>query len=251
MATVRRQALPLFTLVALLAGGVLLHRALDRPVTDIRIEGVLSPAERALLQSALQPFASTRILSADLAALVAAVEALGWPEDVSVRRVWPRTLALSVRRQSIVARWADDAYLTSGGQVIEQADVSTSLPVLRVAPRDPALALATLQQLDALARAHGLRVSALDFAPAQGWRLTQSDGVPVQLGSGPLADVLLPRYRRFLRVRGQLPSAARAALEYADARYDSGVAIKPGTGAEPLLLGQAGRSDSGLRSDDP
>lgn len=232
--------------LALLVTVALVWRALNAPITEIRIEGSLSPAERGLLQAALAPQRDARILTADLRALVQDVEALGWPEDVSVRRLWPSTLQLSIRKQSIVARWQDHQYLTSTGRVIDQADVSEDLPRLRVAGTDPLVALETLQQLDLLARGQGLRVTALDFEPARGWRLTQSDAVPVYLGNGSLLAVLRPAYARFLKVRRTLPMAARQSLEYADARYDSGVAIKSSPAAAPVLLGQATGKGTGI-----
>jgi cell division septal protein FtsQ len=246
MARLTRHGMVGAVALAVLVVMLLVYRALNAPVTEIRIEGSLSPAERVLLQTALAPVRDARILTADLRALVRDIEALGWPEDVSVRRLWPSTLQLSIRKQSVVARWQDSQFLTSTGRVIDQADVGDDLPRLRVAGTDPLEALETLQQLDQLARGQGLRVAALDFEPARGWRLTQSDSVPVYLGDGPLLAVLRPAYARFLKVRSALPMAARQSLEYADARYDSGVAIKSSPAAAPVLLGQATSKGTGI-----
>lgn len=224
---------------ALAAVTALLYGQLNQPVREIKVEGPLSPTERALLQAALVPYSDARILTADLDALVGAVEALGWPQEVTVRRRWPDQLLLAIRKQSVVAHWQDSAFLTSTGRVIGQADVQGTLPRLAVEDVDPLVALETLQQLDALARGQRLRVSALDFDAADGWRVTQSDGLPVYLGLGSLQTVLLPRYQRFLRVRAQIVARHGSALRYADARYDSGVAIRAEGEEEPLLLGQA------------
>lgn len=223
-------------LVVVLSAAVLLvFTQLNRPIEQMRIEGQLSTAERGLIREVLAPYGDARILTTSLEAVVADINALGWPQKVSARRVWPDTLVLRINKQDVVAVWNHTAFLTNNAQVIEDADVVVQLPAIEAEGLDPEVALGALQQLDELAREQGLRVVALRHSFAEGWWLKQSDGVAVSLGRRD--DALQRGYVRFLKVRAELPVEQLAALEYADVRYANGVALGLGDAARELLVG--------------
>ncbi|MFK7912913.1 MAG: cell division protein FtsQ/DivIB [Pseudomonadales bacterium] len=221
--------------IVLSAAALLVFAQLNRPIEQMRIEGQLSTAERALIRDALAHYGDANILTTSLDAVVADINALGWPQKVSARRVWPDTLVLRINRQDVVAVWNDTAFLTNNAKVIEDADVVVQLPVIEAQGLDPEVALGALQQLDELARLQGLRVVALRHSFAEGWWLKQSDGVAVSLGRSD--EALRQRYLRFMKVRAELPLEQLAALEYADVRYANGVALGLGDAASELLVG--------------
>lgn len=228
--------------IVLAAAALLVFAQLNRPIAHMRIEGQLSAAERALIKEALAGYTDAHILTTPLDAVVADVAALGWPQQVSARRVWPDALVLRIHKQDVIARWNNGQYLTNNARVIDQADGAAELPQIETDSLSPEAALTALQHLDELARLHGLRVVTVKHSFAQGWWLRQSDGVAVSLGRKD--EELQQRYRRFLRVRAELPVAALATLEYADVRYANGVALRLTEGLEgqqgnsELLLGQ-------------
>lgn len=240
IAHISRYGITAAVLLSVAAAALLLYTELNRPIEEIRIEGQLSDQERELLQVALDPHGDANILSVRLDDVVADVTALGWPQNVSVRRQWPDTLILRINKQGVIALWNDDRYLTNNGRVIDQADVPNTLPSIAAEAVAPEAALAVLQQLDEVARLHGLRIAQLNHSVAQGWWLLQDDGVRINLGRGHPRSQLVDRYQRFLRVRAQLPVEQLATLEYADVRYANGVALKSIDAAdEPLLVGHA------------
>lgn len=222
--------------VVLSAAALLVFAQLNQPIAQIRIEGALSTAERTLIRDALAHYADAHILTASLDGVVADITALGWPQKVSARRVWPDTLVLRINKQDVVAVWNRDSYLTNNARVIDDADVLARLPTIDAEGLDPEIALAALQQLDERARLHGVRVVALRHSFAQGWWLKQSDGVAVSLGRGDAA--LDRRYRRFMQVRSGLPVEQLAQLRSADVRYANGVALRLAATDQDLLLGQ-------------
>ena len=221
--------------LVLSAAGLFVFSQLNQPIEQMRIEGQLSTAERALVRAALAHYADTNILTASLDDVVADINALGWPQKVSARRLWPDTLVLRINKQDVVAVWNETAFLTNNAKIIDEADVVVQLPAITAEGLGPEVALGALQQLDELARMQGLRVVALRHSFAEGWWLKQSDGVGVSLGR---ADATLQRrYQRFLKVRAELPLEQLAGLEYADVRYANGVALGLGDAASELLVG--------------
>lgn len=198
----------------------------NRPLASVVVEGGLSVEERAAVQRVLTPSLQTRLLSLDLAALVVEVKSLSWPQSVSVRRVWPDQVVVSVVKQQVVATWNDDGYLTSTGQIVKLVNAPRALPKLRCAAADPQEALEIFQRLAALATLKGGRLVALNENSVGEWRVTLAPSLGVMLGQAELPSELALRLQRFFIVRQQRPDEAGRQLRSADARYANGIALR-------------------------
>ena len=218
-------------LAAVLGATLMLSRvALDRPVDAVRVEGVLTLAERAAVRTVLTDRLRSGLLSLDLDAVIDSVQALSWPQVVRVRRVWPSTLVVSVVKQEPVALWGDGRYLTSNGRVVKLADAPDNLPRLLCMHSTPAQALEVYQRLAQSAEWAGERMVRLDENSLGEWRAhlsaaSANPGIAVMLGAGG-ARVLQHRLHRFFTVRNGLPAERADALRYADVRYTNGVALR-------------------------
>jgi len=213
--------------LALFAGcGLASWVAVNRPLATVVVEGSLSVEERAAVQRALTPALQTRLLSLDLAALVTQVESLSWPQMVSVRRVWPDQVVVSVVKQQVVAAWNDDRYLTSTGQVVHLVNAPKQLPKLRCMATDPQIALEIYQRLAALAARQGGQLVALNENSVGEWKVTLAPNLGVMLGGGTSLGELALRLERFFVVRAQRPDEPGRQLRSADARYANGIALR-------------------------
>lgn len=199
---------------------------INRPLASVVVEGSLSVAERAEVQRVLTPALQTRLLSLDLALLVVEVESLSWPQIVSVRRMWPDQIVVSVVKQQVVAAWNDNRYLTSTGQIVSVVNAPRQLPKLRCAAADPQAALEIFQRLAALATRQGSQLVALNENGVGEWKVTLAPNLGVMLGQAALPSELTLRLRRFFVVRQQRPDEAGRRLRSADARYANGIALR-------------------------
>lgn len=213
-------------LLLVAAAVFLLWIGANRPLSSVVVEGVLSTEERAAVQTALTPNLQTRLLSLDLAEVVAQVEALSWPQAVSVRRVWPDELVVGVVKQQVVAAWNDDRYLTSTGQIVTLAVAPGPLPKLRSVTTEPGDALELYQRLAALSKQQGSALVALNENAVGEWRITLRPALAVMLGEAETTNELVDRLHRFFVVRQRRPDSAERQLRYADARYANGVALR-------------------------
>ncbi len=246
---------PVFHLIGWLALAlllvVLLWTALNRPVTSVMVEGALTTADRSAVQQALEPNLNLGLLRLDLDEVVSQVNALEWPQSVSVRRVWPNQLVVGVVKQQVVATWNGSKFLTSTGKIVSLAGPSGSeafsvnaattasaasnaeplLPELRATTATPAEALEIYQRLAALTRSqvadaqHNHLLVALSQDKLGEWQVTLAPTLLVKLGSAQSVAELGERLQRFFVVRQQQPDDAQRRLRYADARYESGVAL--------------------------
>ena len=116
-----------FAIGTILAAAYFANALAAIEVSDVRVEGQLSVAEgnqvrHAVADELAKPGLRT---PTDVAA---AVKALGWIREVRVRRHWPDALHVAVARETLAARWGEDAWLTTAGNVVPAADANADAP---------------------------------------------------------------------------------------------------------------------------
>lgn len=192
----------------------------------VRLEGQLTVPESREVQEAVATVLA-RPGAHGAREVAAAVESIGWVREVQVRLRWPDTLHVEVVRDTLAARWGDDAYLTTGGDVVPvpwQAGESTDsdLPILSGSLSDGAEIMRIYNLLNAPARSVGLRIVQLDEDGVGNWTVAFADGMEVVLGSIALRE----RFDRFLVVYGKELANASERVVRVDARYHTGVAVR-------------------------
>ena len=109
------------TLVALAALGVGGYRLVAEPgrlpLRVIDVNGEFQQLEPARVQQVVIDAIDGGFFTCRIQNLRAAVLAMPWVEDVSIRRVWPDRLSMMVTEQVPLARWGDDALINVIGGV--------------------------------------------------------------------------------------------------------------------------------------
>ncbi|MCZ6656283.1 MAG: cell division protein FtsQ/DivIB [Gammaproteobacteria bacterium] len=209
-------------LIGLFVAGVMGWLALDQPVRVVRIEGELSAPERREVQAQIAGSLDARLLTLNLEKLRHQILALSWPRTVSLRRVWPDSLEVSVSKQMVVARWADGAFLTSSGEIVTTPDAPANVPTFDCDLSGPKRAMEIYRLLQELASRAGLNVVTLSENALGEWRIDLAGGLELMLGAEQLAE----RMRRFLLVYRRSLGDTKRRVEYVDARYANGVAVR-------------------------
>ena len=143
-----RDVIASLVLLSLAVAGWTLWQQLDRPVRAVRVEGLLTPAEQAAIRDVVSRSLHDGILGIDVAELGERIRSLSWPREVAVRRVWPETLVIRVKKESVVAAWGDGGYLNSAGRIVSLPDGAVDVPVLAAAESPPRRAMEMYQLLE-------------------------------------------------------------------------------------------------------
>jgi len=191
----------------------------------VRLEGQLTVPESRQVQEVVDTVLS-RPGPHGARDVAAAIESIGWVRQVMVRLRWPDTLHVAVVRDTLAAGWGDDAYLTTGGDVVPVPSDSgvgpdSDLPILSGSLSDGAEAMRIYNLLNAQARAIGLRIARLEEDGVGNWSVAFADGMEVVLGSTALRE----RFDRFLVVYAELADSSERVVRV-DARYHTGVAVQ-------------------------
>jgi cell division protein FtsQ len=220
-------------LLLVLAGALCaLTWALDRPVRVISIDGSFQRVSPGQIEKAVAPFANQGFMSANLADIQRAVEALPWVDRARIARRWPNSLRVAVTEQTAAARWGESGLLNTRGELFvrDAAHVPAELPRLN-GPEGTESQVAQ-RYLSAQGRMleAGMRIAAVRLDERGAWELDLDSGVTVRLGRRDVDE----RIERFIHTASQVIAHRLTEISYVDMRYSNGFAIgwrNPGTPA--------------------
>ena len=206
-------------------------------IEEVRIHGALSEAERNEVGAA----ASTTIVAGRRTAadILDAVQDLGWSHSVRVWRRWPNRMHVAVTREPLAARWGDDAYLTTSGEIVDLPDdiAGEGIPTLRTRQASGVEAMRLYGLLRGAAAGADLAIVELAENALGEWSVQFDNDVRVMLGASELSS----RFARFLTVWAGELAGGEERVQSVDARYPAGVAVawaetQPGESAVPESL---------------
>lgn len=232
--------------VALALAGALCFARLVATTTVgvVRIAGDLDAAERRQVEAAVGRELAKRP-PGHAGAVASAVGALGWVREARARRQWPDALLVQVARETLAARWGSGWLTASGGFVVDHrghAPPPSNVPTFATVHADGPEAMRVFEVVNAAASTGGLAVARLEEDSANGWTAVLDGGQRLVVGR----EYLAARTLRFVHVYRQALRYAEP-IALADARYDSGVAVRwrQPPGAPNLLAAAAPGAQAG------
>ncbi|BAN68406.1 cell division protein FtsQ/DivIB [endosymbiont of unidentified scaly snail isolate Monju] len=225
-------------LVALVfAGWQALTRPDRLPVRRIEITGEFTHLRTADIERRVAQVLDGGFLDLDMRQVRAAVMALPWVDQVSVRRVWPDTLRMHVVEQVPLARWNEDALVNLRGQVFRPDPLPAldGLPRLRGEDGMAPEVVAFYLRLHAGGLPEGLEIAELARNQRGEWRVVFANRLELMLGREDLGA----RLAAFSRIYPQLAAHMGRRPRRIDMRYEHGFAVQwqPADEAQASLAG--------------
>lgn len=219
--TVRR-ALSVLPVLSVLVLVYLAWHALDRPVQTVVVSGEPTQAERQRVEEALMTMQLHGILSTDLSEIESQLRQMGWTRNVTVRRHWPDRIEVRLHKVMPVAKWGEEYYLAADGEPLALPDQYVGLPALDASISSPQQTMEVYRLLQLFASRQGLQIAVLSESPQGEWRVGFRNGMGLYLGARDVNQ----RMMRFLRAYGVAFKHQNQRIDYADARYTSGIAVR-------------------------
>ena len=198
-------------------------------ITDVRIVGNLRWVVPDDLKRAIAEQLRGGFFRVDIAAVRDSALSVPWVRDVSVRRVWPGELHLTVVEDQPVARWAGGWLVTDRGTLLPARSAASAigLPVFEGPREDIPRVREGLRELSAIFDGIGGGIARLERSAAGNWKLQFADGVRLVFRDDQQRHV-----RRFAAVYLSALIGRRDSIERIDLRYPNGFAVQWRNGAD-------------------
>ena len=192
------------------------------PIRTIQLAGSFENLDQNEVESALKPYIGQGFFSLDIHELQQILHRKAWTESVSVRRIWPDNMRVTITEKKPVARW-DDKHLLSSNARVYQADVEAfaHLPLVNGINHQPEQVLRRFYQFEA-------RFDAVDEALVA-LRVDSRGAVDIELINGLLIklgrDDVERKIERLINIYPQQILPRREQIQRLDLRYANGFAV--------------------------
>ena len=138
----------------------------------------------------------------------------------------PYTLLVSVvlSAPAPATKWGDDDYLAANGDPLQLPSEYPNLPALSAHISSPQQTMELYRLLQLFAARQGLTIMTLAESPQGEWEVGFENGMALKLGGSDVNG----RMQRFLRAYGIALKSRPQTIEYVDARYTNGIAVRFG-----------------------
>ena len=198
-------------------------------ISDVRIAGNLRWVSLEELKQAIAGPMRGGFFRVDIAAVRESALEVPWVRDVSVRRVWPGELRVTVIEDRPIARWAGGGFVTDRGTLLPARSGAGEggLPVFD-GPREAIPVLRDgLRELGSVFDGIGGGIGRLKRSAAGNWTLEFTDGVSLVF-----RDEQKRHVRRFAAVYLSTLIGRRKSIERIDLRYPNGFAVRWRSGGD-------------------
>ena len=160
-----------------------------------------------------------------------------WVQVVSVKKVWPDSITVTIREQNPVAQWGDEGLLNSEAILFrpDRKSFPEDLPLLSGPDNTADLVLGNLYQLKSILP-EGLDVAELNLSERRSWTLKLNNGLLIRLGKSEVIE----KTQQFFEY---MPITALSDLEkimYVDMRYTNGFIVRWNPEQKPVLQNRFG-----------
>jgi len=210
-------------LIFTIAGFVLVLRSPLFPVTQVEVTHPLARTTKEDVQAALHGRLGGNFFAVAPAEVRAGLEQLPWVRRVSVRRIWPGRIEITLEEHVALARWGDDALVNTYGERFN-GRTEQALPMF-LGPDGTEHELARrYARFGALMQPLGSELERVVLTQRYAWQLRLANGLHVMLGRD--ADAAELRLERFVRVYPETLGKMARKHEYVDLRYSNGFALR-------------------------
>ncbi|WP_287418555.1 cell division protein FtsQ/DivIB [Reinekea sp.] len=173
------------------------------------------------VEGVLQGYLTRSLLFLDLLDVQRDLERLPWIAQASVVKIWPGTISVALVEHEPIALWNGQQVLNSKAVPLDKPLVSLDLASLRGPDNSAARVMEQYLQFTQIFAALGAQLVQVSMQARGSWYVQMDDGLTIALGERNV----LERSRRVVRLL-QSEAYSSERIEYIDARYPNGIAIR-------------------------
>ncbi|MEJ2042368.1 MAG: cell division protein FtsQ/DivIB [Reinekea sp.] len=191
------------------------------PVKDVALAQPMIYQTQLDYDTVISNYIGRSLLFFDLDEMRLDLEALPWIRKVSLAKHWSGTITVSVTEYEPIANWNENEVLNAEGFPLQKPAADIQLANLKGPDTKSKVVMSHYLLFAEIFAGKGFSVKGVTMRPRGSWSLKLDNQVQIFLGE---QDVL-ERTRRVVRLL-ESDRVQEANVQYIDARYQNGVAIK-------------------------
>jgi cell division protein FtsQ len=215
----------------LLLGAALALKVAHSPYFDIRhieVTGDVRHVSRAAVRAAISGRVAGNYFTIRLDAVRRAFETLPWVAQVSVRRIWPNRLRVTLTEHRVLGQWSDGRLVSDAGVLFaanpDEAEADGPLVSFSGPPEDAPEAVARLRRFGAQLAPLQLRIVGVQISDRTSWSLTTAPPMQLELGRDEPPGRLQQRLAQIVAAYPTVLARLEGPATRIDARYSNGFA---------------------------
>lgn len=204
-------------------GALELRRPDTLPFRHIKVHATFEHLSQKALQAQILAHMNGGFFSMNMPEFRQELMTLPWVKSLSLRRIWPSTLSVTVVERQAVASWNGHSLVDANGILFSPS--KSSFPTGLVALKGPADSeqdvMDRYSKIQDLLKSYHLQAAALTLTDRRSFILTLNNGVELVLGDQDI-DARLTRY---LSLQDQLNMGKKNTVKSVDLRYPNGFAL--------------------------
>jgi len=227
----RWAAASLLAASVLLLGGALALKAAQSRWFDIRrieLAGDVHHVSRAAVRAAISGRLAGNYFTIRLDQVRRAFETLPWVARVSVRRIWPNRLRVTLTEHRAVGEWSDGRLISDAGVlfVANPAEAEADGPLVGFSgpPQYASDAMRNYRQFSALLAPLQMKITALQVSDRASWSLHATPRLQLELGRDDPPGRLQQRLAAIAAAYPMVVARLDGPATRIDARYANGFA---------------------------
>ncbi len=191
------------------------------PIQELALNSPLVYQPQSDLDEISQQYLGKSLLFVDLEKLRVELEALPWVQSVSVGKQWPDKIDVSLKEYEPVANWNGDSVLNAEGYPLAKPALDLKLADLKGPDNYSKLVMDHYLLFSKMFSVEGYAVKGVTMKPRGSWNIELENEIVIYIGE----QEVLQRSQRVVDLLNYKKESIDA-IEYIDARYQNGIAIK-------------------------
>jgi len=193
------------------------------PVKYVRIEGVFQHIARDRIKNVLREQVINGFYNADIQLIQASVKAMPWVEEVSVKRVWPDAINVSIVEQMPVVRWGNDALISEKGALFKPEEINgfSHLPMFVGPDGYEKKMLEVMNRLSLKLSEQKMALAEFQINERRAWKIKLQNKMELKVGR----NKPLKKIQRFLKTISLIRKEQIEEIAVVDLRYSNGYAL--------------------------
>lgn len=156
--------------------------------------------------------------------LQSALMVLPWVSNVSIRRMWPDKLEITIAEQQPLARWNETQLISKLGILFTPpiATIPKDLPQLQGLNNNEKVVFARFKQFNQLLKPLRIKITALRVSDRKAWFLVLNNHIQVYLGHEDIDQ----RFKKLVQFYQKIIGNRGDRVDHIDLRYPNGLAIQ-------------------------